>query len=110
MRVGQDLARILWTRRRLIAGFLPTLAIILLFWFSLPARLFSPAWSTVLLDHDGRLLSASIASDGQWRFPGDGEIPPRFISALLTWEDKRFYLHPGIDPAALARAIASNIR
>ena len=69
-----------------------------MFWFSLPPRLFSPTWSTVLLDHDGRLLSASIASDGQWRFPGDGEIPPRFVSALLTWEDKRFFIHPGHRP------------
>jgi penicillin-binding protein 1C len=110
VRAGQGLARIIVTHGLLVAGFLPTLAIIILFWFSLPARLFSPSWSTVLLDHDGRLLSASIASDGQWRFPGDGEIPPRFVSALVTWEDKRFFRHPGIDPAALARALVSNIR
>ncbi len=110
VRAGQGLARILRPHRLLIAGFLPFLAFVIMFWFSLPPRLFSPTWSTVLLDHDGRLLSASIASDGQWRFPGDGEIPPRFVSALLTWEDKRFFIHPGIDPAALARAMVSDIR
>ena len=109
-RAGQGLARILSHHALPVAGFLPTLVVLVLFWLSLPVRLFSPTWSTVLLDHDGRLLSATIASDGQWRFPGDGEIPSRFVTALVTWEDKRFFHHPGIDPAALVRAVTSDIR
>ncbi len=93
-----------------LLGFLPTLAAAALFWFSLPSPLFSPEYSTILLDREGRLLSASIAADGQWRFPGDGEIPERFMHALLAREDKRFFQHPGVDPIALARALAANAR
>jgi penicillin-binding protein 1C len=88
----------------------PAVAVMILFWFSLPAKLFDPVYSTVVVDRTGRLLSASIAPDGQWRFPGDGEIPARFITALVAWEDKRFFSHPGIDPLALGRALLSNIR
>jgi penicillin-binding protein 1C len=109
-RAGQGSARITRGGAFQVAGFLPALAAAILFWFCLPGRLFSPSWSAVLLDRDGRLLSASIADDGQWRFPGDGEIPPRFVSVLVAWEDKRFFHHPGIDPAALVRAAVSNIR
>ncbi len=93
-----------------LLGYLPTLVAAALFWFSLPSPLFSPEYSTILLDRDGRLLSAAIAADGQWRFPGDGEIPERFATALLAREDKRFFRHPGVDPLAMARALAANAR
>ncbi|MBE3064734.1 MAG: transglycosylase domain-containing protein, partial [Spirochaetes bacterium] len=93
-----------------LLGFLPTLAAAALFWFSLPSPPFSPEYSTILLDREGRLLSAAIAADGQWRFPGDGEIPDRFVTALLAREDKRFFHHPGVDPIAAARALAANAR
>ncbi len=91
-------------------GFLPALAAAVLFWLALPPRLFEPGYSTVLLDREGRLLSAPIAGDGQWRFPGDGQIPDRFVSVLVAWEDKRFFHHPGVDPAAIVRALGENIR
>lgn len=109
---GRSAARGILPRPLLLAllGFLPTLAAAALFWFSLPSPLFSPEYSTILLDREGRLLSAAIAPDGQWRFPGDGEIPDRFVRALLAREDKRFYRHPGVDPLAAARALIANAR
>jgi penicillin-binding protein 1C len=93
-----------------VLGFLPAFAFAMAFWFSLPSPLFDPVYSTVIMDREGRLLSASIAADGQWRFPADTQIPARFVTALLTWEDKRFFRHPGIDPFAIVRAVSSNIR
>ena len=65
--------------------------------------------SSVVLDRDGRLLGAVIAADEQWRFPPMSEVPPRFASALLAAEDKRFWQHPGVDPLAVARAVRLNI-
>ena len=38
----------------------------------LPRELFHDPYSTVLEDAAGELMSASIAADGQWRFP-EGE-------------------------------------
>jgi penicillin-binding protein 1C len=69
-----------------------------------------PPYSTAILDRDGGLLSASIAADGQWRFPPDTAIPEKFILALTTSEDRRFFRHPGVDPAALCRALAADVR
>lgn len=81
----------------------------LVYWFSLPAKLFNDPYSTVLLARDGALLSASIAGDGQWRFPSGDSLPEKFAEALITFEDKRFYKHPGIDILALGRAFKKNI-
>ena len=37
-------------------------------------------------------------------------IPPRLIKAVLAIEDRRFYVHPGIDPIRMAGALMTNIR
>ena len=75
-----------------------------------PRPLFDVPYSTLLYSRDSMLLGARIASDGQWRFPASDSVPARFEAALLTYEDKRFYSHPGIDPLAVARAVRDNNR
>lgn len=78
----------------------------------LPVVLFCPragaplSWS--IDDSDGNLLGAAVARDGQWRLAG-GRVPPRVAAALVAFEDRRFYLHPGVDPAAIARAALQNL-
>jgi len=66
-------------------------------------------YSTVVTDCDGELLGARIATDGQWRFPPSKTVPERFEKALLQFEDKRFYRHPGVDPLAMLRAVRDNL-
>lgn len=80
------------------------------FWLSLPATLFNAPTSYILEDKDGNLLNAMIAEDGQWRFPPGKDTPKKFEDCIVTYEDKRFFYHPGIDPAALARALIHNIK
>ena len=80
------------------------------FCFCLPSQLFVTPTSYVLEDKDGNLLNASIAEDGQWRFPYDEDVPDKFSKCITTFEDKRFYYHPGVDPIALSRAIIQNIQ
>ncbi|MEP2670290.1 MAG: penicillin-binding protein 1C [Cyclobacteriaceae bacterium] len=80
------------------------------FIFCLPDPLFDNPYSTVLEDKDGNLLSASIADDGQWRFPSQAEVPSKFESSILLFEDKRFYSHLGVDPLATFRAIQQNFK
>ncbi len=78
------------------------------FWFCLPSKIFNNPTSFVLEDKDGVLLSAAIASDGQWRFSPSENVPDKFIKCITTFEDKRFYKHPGIDFLAIGRAIKAN--
>lgn len=83
---------------------------LLVFYFSLPRRLFSLPTSYVITDTEGNLLNASIASDGQWRFPHNDDIPVQFIDCITTFEDKRFFTHAGVDIVALVRALISNAK
>ena len=85
------------------------LLLLISWWFCLPDPLFRHPTSMVLEDRDGQLLGARIATDGQWRFPQNDAVPEKFAKAIITFEDKRFYNHPGIDLLAIFRAIRQNI-
>jgi penicillin-binding protein 1C len=80
------------------------------YWFCLPSVLFEEPCSTVLESSDGTLLSASIAEDGQWRFPAGDTVPEKFKEALILFEDKRFRSHPGVDLLSMGRALRQNIK
>lgn len=80
------------------------------FWLALPRQLFNAPTSFVITDKDGNLLNASIAADGQWHFPYNPIVPDKFVQCITTFEDKRFFYHPGVDPIALCRAVLQNIR
>jgi penicillin-binding protein 1C len=67
--------------------------------------------SVEVLARDGRLLRAYTVADGRWRMAVDeGAVDPSFTAMLVAYEDKRFYTHSGVDPWALARALAQTIR
>ena len=95
---------------RMKAVWVMVFSALIVYWFSLPEKLFDKPYSTVLEAANGHLLSASIASDGQWRFPENDFVPGRFAQALITFEDKRFNYHFGVDPLSLGRAFVQNLR
>ena len=86
--------------------------LLLLLWlFCLPRDLFRGVpYSTVVESAEGELLGARIADDGQWRFPQCDTVPARFATALVQFEDRHFYWHPGVDPGAIVRALRDNLR
>ena len=75
-----------------------------------PFPRFRAPLSTVIEASDGSLLGARIADDGQWRFPGTEQVPGKFEKSLLTFEDRWFYYHPGINPVSILRALRNNIK
>ncbi len=76
----------------------------------LPDELFNNSTSTVLLDKDGNLLGAKIAADGQWRFSPGKNIPSKFETCLLEFEDRNFHEHYGISIRGIGRAISQNVK
>ena len=86
------------------------LGLLLWFLFALPRKLFPASTSYVIEDANGNLLNASIALDGQWRFPYNKNVPQKFIDCITTFEDKRFFKHPGVDPVAIGRAIVKDVK
>ena len=79
------------------------------FFLALPRTLFDEPFSATVWSRDGRLLSAKVAPDGQWRFFPTDSVPGKFRTAITTYEDKRFDRHFGVDPLALARAVGQNL-
>jgi penicillin-binding protein 1C len=76
-----------------------------------PAPLGVDDVSTAVLDREGRLLRAYATLDGRWRLPAEvKDVDPRYIDMLLTYEDKRFRQHTGVDPFAFARALVQFVR
>jgi len=62
-------------------------------------------------DRDGRLLRVFPAEDGvrrEW-VPLE-EIPRGVLRVFVHAEDRRFFRHPGVDPAAVAAAAWRNLR
>lgn len=86
-------------------------ALLLLWLFCLPQDLFEGvSYSTVVTDRNGTLLGARLARDEQWRFPPCDSLPDKFVTALIEFEDRTFYDHPGVSLRALGRAVMQNLR
>ena len=65
-------------------------------------------YSYALYDRNNVLTGASVADDGQWRF-APGKVPYKFEKAIITFEDKRYYRHHGIDFISICRAFYYNV-
>ena len=61
--------------------------------------------SVLILAEDRTPLRAFADEEGVWRYPITlGEVSPLYVEALLEYEDRWFYQHPGVNPLALVRA------
>ncbi|RMT98059.1 Penicillin-binding protein 1C [Pseudomonas amygdali pv. sesami] len=64
----------------------------------------------VVLAEDGTPLWRFADANGVWRYPVSNEqVSPYYLEALLTYEDRWFYSHPGVNPLALLRATWQNL-
>ncbi|MEN4745230.1 peptidoglycan glycosyltransferase PbpC [Pantoea agglomerans] len=77
--------------------------------FPLPLKQVQPA--RVVVASDGTPLWRFADSKGIWRYPvTPEEVAPAYLQALLTYEDRWFWYHPGINPLALLRAAWQDLR
>lgn len=84
-------------------------ALALAWWVPLPERLRARA-STVVTWHDGSVMHVSLAPDDRWRLPvAELPVDPHYVDALVAYEDRRFWWHPGVDPIAVVRAAIQNL-
>jgi penicillin-binding protein 1C len=66
-------------------------------------------FARVVLAADGSMLRMGLAADQTYRLRVTlDEIAPEAIQALLLYEDKYFFEHPGVNPFALGRALWSS--
>lgn len=96
--------------RRLIAGGLLLVALLWLADRVWPLPLPKDDLARVVLAEDGTPLWRFADANGVWRYPvRTDEVSPYYLDALLTYEDRWFYQHPGVNPLALGRAAWQNL-
>ncbi|WP_051957855.1 penicillin-binding protein 1C [Desulfobacter vibrioformis] len=90
----------------LLAGGLCFIALDRLFPFDTVGR---PV-SGVIVDRHQVPLRAFADKTGVWRYPArPGQVSLLYLQALLAYEDRWFYYHPGINPLAVCRAFFQNL-
>jgi penicillin-binding protein 1C len=102
--------RSLWVLTAVSAGVLAIFLIALREWPhpSLRSRI---ATSTALSARGGELLRLTLAVDSQYRlWVSLEDMPTRLPAAVLLYEDRWFYRHPGVNPVALFRAAVADWR
>ncbi|MBN2825841.1 MAG: penicillin-binding protein 1C [Campylobacterales bacterium] len=65
--------------------------------------------STIICDREGRIAHIHLSSDGFVRMEMDS-IPDDVKRVLLSYEDRYFYYHFGINPLSIIRAVWFNLR
>lgn len=66
-------------------------------------------FARVVVDRDGELLRTFADSRGIWRYQvTEEQVSPYYLTALLNYEDRWFYYHPGVNPFAMIRAAYQN--
>lgn len=61
--------------------------------------------SQLVVDRHGNPMRAFADEAGIWRYPITlDQVSPNYLAALLAYEDRYFYYHPGVNPWALARS------
>ncbi|MFV0261832.1 MAG: peptidoglycan glycosyltransferase PbpC [Kluyvera sp.] len=69
----------------------------------LPLHEVTPA--RVVVAEDGSPLWRFADAEGIWRYPVTlEEVSPRYLEALIHYEDRWFWDHPGVNPFSIARA------
>ena len=63
--------------------------------------------SITVVDRKSQLLRAFTTTTGHWRLPvSNANVDQRYLRMLLTFEDKRFHQHGGVDVLSMMRAAA----
>ena len=86
-----------------------TLFLLLDFLFPLDLQRVSKPASQIFYDRNNKVLRYKLSSDGYWRFPAAAdEIPPLLQKSVITFEDRYFYYHFGINPFSIVRVLYHN--
>lgn len=103
----------LLTRRfRITIAVLLSLPILLVLLDALaPVDLEPRPGSRLVIAADGQPLRAFADRQGVWRYPITlDEVSPNYLEALIGYEDRFFYRHPGVNPLSIIRAFFQAIR
>ncbi len=99
--------------RKILRRALLTCALVSAVWLALPKPplLDGIPFSQCVRDRNGKLLRLTLSTDQKFRiWTPLQKISPDLINATLSYEDKYYARHPGVNPIALARCAIELIR
>ncbi|MBF0620572.1 MAG: penicillin-binding protein 1C [Magnetococcales bacterium] len=89
-----------------VGAFLLGIMVILDYVMPLPVDKLYASGTTVVTDRHGEPLRLFADNNGVWRYPVRlDQVSPYYIDALINYEDRWFWNHPGINPFSLLRAL-----
>ncbi|WP_100158407.1 peptidoglycan glycosyltransferase PbpC [Proteus columbae] len=69
-----------------------------------------PQIATIVTAQDGTPLWRFADKEGVWRYHVElSDVSPEYLEALIAYEDRWFYQHPGVNPMAILRAAWQNL-
>ncbi len=76
----------------------------------LPRERIDKDFSTVYLDRNGELLRITLSPSEKYRvrLPLE-QISPYLRKGFILYEDRYFFLHPGVNPVSVSRAVIQNL-
>ncbi len=67
--------------------------------------------SRIVLSADNQPLRTFADDQGIWRYPISlDQVSPLYLEALVNYEDRYFYHHPGVNPLSLVRAFGQALK
>ncbi|MFZ8017990.1 MULTISPECIES: penicillin-binding protein 1C [Fusobacterium] len=66
-------------------------------------------YSKVVLDRKGEILSVFLNSEEEFHIKYDGEVPETLKTAVINYEDKKFYSHSGVDYPRILKSFFNNM-
>ncbi len=96
------------------AGGLGLLSMLILFLYialaPAPLLLEGVSFSPMVLDRHGKLMRLDLTDDDKYRQHAKLKLLPEHVpNAVLLYEDRHYYLHPGVNPFSLLRAVYSTL-
>ena len=89
------------------------MAVLILFlYFPVKKPLVREYYSRVITDKEGSIMRVFLTEDQQYCLPPgfNDTLPWKLEKAVVQFEDRYFYLHPGVNPVAVIRALAQNLK
>ena len=66
-------------------------------------------YSKVVLDRKGQILSVFLNNEEEFHIKYDGEVPETLKTAVINYEDKKFYSHSGVDYPRILKSFFNNM-
>lgn len=72
-------------------------------------KIFEDRYSVSVLDNKGEIIGVHLNEDEQWHLKSVEKIPDKLKTAVITFEDRDYCSHHGIDFSAVIRAVRDNV-